>query len=43
MSAYFGNEKYGTYYENIQGVIEHLHYHLGQIVVVKKIIRAPKD
>jgi hypothetical protein len=34
------SEKYGSFYRNIQGVIEHNHYHLGQIVVLKKIIRA---
>lgn len=33
----FTDEKYGTYYRNIQGIIEHAHYHLGQIVLVKKI------
>jgi hypothetical protein len=41
------SEKYGSFYRNIQGVIEHNHYHLGQIVILKKIIRAmgvsPKD
>ena len=35
----FAQEKYGTYYRNIQGVIEHGHYHLGQIVVIKKILK----
>jgi len=34
----FIDEKYGTYYRNITGVIEHNHYHLGQIVFIKKII-----
>jgi hypothetical protein len=34
----FCDEKYGTYYRNLQGVIEHTHYHLGQIVIIKKII-----
>jgi hypothetical protein len=34
----FSDEKYGTYYRNLQGIIEHTHYHLGQIVVVKKIL-----
>lgn len=29
-------EKYGTYYRNFQGMIEHCHYHLGQIVLLKK-------
>lgn len=34
----FTDEKYGTYYRNIQGIIEHTHYHLGQIVVIKKML-----
>jgi uncharacterized damage-inducible protein DinB len=34
----FSQEKYGTYYRNIHGVIEHLHYHLGQIVLIKKLL-----
>ncbi|MBD3168482.1 MAG: DUF1572 domain-containing protein [candidate division Zixibacteria bacterium] len=34
----FWDEKYGNYYRNIQGVIEHFHYHLGQIVLIKKIL-----
>ena len=34
----FLDEKYGSYYRNIQGIIEHTHYHLGQIVLIKKIL-----
>jgi hypothetical protein len=34
----FTDEKYGSYYRNIHGIIEHSHYHLGQIVLVKKIL-----
>ncbi len=34
----FSEGKYGSYYRNIQGIIEHTHYHLGQIVLIKKII-----
>lgn len=34
----FTDEKYGTYYRNIQGIIEHTHYHLGQIALIKKIL-----
>lgn len=34
----FADPKYGTYYRNLQGIIEHTHYHLGQIVVVKKMV-----
>ncbi len=33
------DEKYDTYYRNFQGIIEHSHYHLGQIALIKKIIR----
>lgn len=34
----FYNGKYGNYYRNITGIIEHTHYHLGQIVLIKKIL-----
>ena len=34
----FVNEKYGTYQRNIDGMIEHSYYHLGQIVLLKKIL-----
>ena len=34
----FSEEKYGNYYRNIQGIIEHSHYHLGQIVLIKKML-----
>lgn len=36
----FTDKKYGTYYRNMHGIIEHIHYHLGQIVVIKKLIAA---
>ncbi len=32
--------KYGTWYRNLHGIIEHTHYHLGQIVVLKKLLRS---
>lgn len=35
---HLGDEKYGTYYRNIHGIIEHTHYHLGQIVLIKKLL-----
>ncbi len=35
----FVDEKYGTYQRNIEGIIEHGYYHLGQIVLLKKLIR----
>ena len=34
----FWDVKYGNYYRNIHGIIEHTHYHLGQIALVKKIV-----
>ena len=34
----FVEEKYGTYYRNLNGTIEHTYYHLGQIVILKKLI-----
>ena len=34
----FTDEKYGTYYRNFHGIVEHTHYHLGQIVIIKKIL-----
>lgn len=34
----FVEEKYGTYLRNIEGVIEHSYYHLGQISLIKKLI-----
>jgi hypothetical protein len=35
----FTDQKYGNYYRNIHGIIEHCHYHLGQIVIIKKMLR----
>jgi DinB superfamily len=34
----FTDEKYGNYYRNIHGIIEHTHYHIGQIVLIKKLL-----
>jgi uncharacterized damage-inducible protein DinB len=33
----FVDEKYGTYYRNIDVMIEHTYYHIGQIVLMKKL------
>lgn len=33
----FTDEKYGNYKRNIEGVIEHSYYHLGQISLIKKL------
>jgi len=34
----FIEEKYGTYRRNIEGVIEHSYYHLGQLAIIRKMI-----
>jgi len=38
LEAPFMDEKYGNYFRNISGIIEHMHYHLGQITIIKKLI-----
>jgi hypothetical protein len=38
----FANGSYGDYYRNIQGIIEHYHYHLGQIMIIKKLLTQQK-
>jgi len=35
----FVDEKYGSYLRNIEGVIEHSYYHLGQVSLIKKMVR----
>ena len=42
MGESFIDEKYGNYFKNFQGIIEHTHYHLGQIVLIKRIVLAEK-
>ncbi len=37
LDSVFVHEKYGTYQRNIDALIEHSYYHLGQIVLIKKI------
>lgn len=34
----FVDVKYGTYERNIEGVIEHTYYHLGQVSMIRKLI-----
>lgn len=35
----FSESKYGTFYRNIFGIVEHTHYHLGQISLIKKMVK----
>lgn len=38
LEAVFVKKEYGTYRRNIDGMIEHCYYHLGQIVLIKNLI-----
>ena len=38
LHAPFVDKKYGNYLRNIEGMIEHSYYHLGQISLIKKMI-----
>jgi hypothetical protein len=38
LMAVFVDRKYGTWLRNIEGVIEHCYYHLGQISLIRKMI-----
>jgi uncharacterized damage-inducible protein DinB len=35
----FTDAKYGSYYKNLHGIIEHTYYHLGQISLIQKILK----
>jgi len=39
LEEFFVEKKYGTYRRNIEGMIEHSYYHLGQISLIKKMIK----
>ncbi len=39
LSEGFVEEQYGNYFRNLLGMNEHCYYHLGQIVLLKKLIR----
>lgn len=38
LDAVFVDEKYGTYQRNIDAMIEHAYYHLGQVVLIRKLL-----
>ncbi len=35
----FVEDKYGNFYRNIVGLVEHCHYHLGQIALMKRLVQ----
>ena len=40
LGEHFVDEKWGNYYRCLHGSIEHCHYHLGQIALIKSILSA---
>ncbi|NHM07519.1 DUF1572 domain-containing protein [Flavobacterium sp. CYK-4] len=38
LKQFFVDEKYGSYQRNIDAMIEHAYYHLGQITLIKKLV-----
>lgn len=36
----FVDRKHNNYFYNLVGIIEHTHYHLGQIALIKKVVRS---
>lgn len=38
----FVDKKYGTYHRNIDVMIEHAYYHLGQIILIKNLLNQAK-
>jgi len=38
LNQYFVDKTYGNYHRNIDVMIEHAYYHLGQIILIKKMI-----
>ena len=43
LETMFVDEKYGTYYRNLQGLIEHTYYHLGQIVILTRHVKSTRE
>lgn len=41
LDSAFINEQYGSYRRNIDAMIEHCYYHLGQIVLLRKLAAVP--
>jgi len=39
LKSLMAEEKYGTWFRNVLVILEHAQYHLGQIVLLKKIIK----
>lgn len=38
LKEFMADEKYGNYFRNLMGMLEHSYYHLGQIALIRKIV-----
>ncbi|OYW20322.1 MAG: hypothetical protein B7Z54_01475 [Sphingobacteriales bacterium 12-47-4] len=43
LNEIFREKKYSTYHRNLMGMIEHTHYHLGQMVLLRKWIESNEE
>ena len=43
MDEHFVDPKYGTWYRNLEAVVEHSYYHLGQISLIRKLQAADEQ
>lgn len=43
MKSPMDDPKYGSWYKNLLGLIEHSHYHMGQIALLKKIVTSSES
>ncbi|MBK9190119.1 MAG: DUF1572 domain-containing protein [Crocinitomicaceae bacterium] len=43
LNEIFSDERYGTYCRNIEALIEHGYYHLGQISLIRKLVLSEKN
>ena len=43
LSEDFIDPKYGSYFRNLHGLIEHSHYHLGQIALIRKSLLQARE
>lgn len=43
LASPFVDEKYGDYRRNIEGMIEHCYYHLGQVSLIRKLLVTTED
>ena len=41
--GYFADPKYSSVFTNVYGITEHLYYHIGQMMLLKRVLRGRRD